>query len=199
MNAAPVINPFALFVASIFTSNILLANFLGMCSFISISKDIKSSNGLGMAVTVVLTVTSAINWLILEYILIPLDLIYLRYIVFIIAIAAVVQILEMVIDRVSESLYMSLGIFLPLITVNGSILGVALFIEIRNYTFIQSVVYGLGSGLGWWLAIMALSAIRKKTEKSKIPAALQGPGITVITIGFMAMAFLGFSGMVTVQ
>ena len=199
MNAAPVINPFALFVASIFTSNILLANFLGMCSFISISKDIKSSNGLGMAVTVVLTVTSAINWLILEYILIPLDLIYLRYIVFIIAIAAVVQILEMVIDRVSESLYMSLGIFLPLITVNCSILGVALFIEIRNYTFIQIVVYGLGSGLGWWLAIMALSAIRKKTEKSKIPAALQGPGITVITIGFMAMAFLGFSGMVTVQ
>lgn len=199
MNAAPAINPIALFVASIFTSNILLANFLGMCSFISISKDIKSSNGLGMAVTVVLTVTSAINWLILEYILIPLDLIYLRYIVFIIAIAAVVQILEMVIDRVSESLYMSLGIFLPLITVNCSILGVALFIEIRSYTFIQSVLYGLGSGLGWWLAIMALSAIRKKTEKSKIPAALQGPGITVITIGFMAMAFLGFSGMVAVQ
>ncbi|MBF9015629.1 MULTISPECIES: NADH:ubiquinone reductase (Na(+)-transporting) subunit E [unclassified Oceanispirochaeta] len=195
----PDINPFVLLFASIFTSNILLANFLGMCSFISISKDIKSSNGLGMAVTVVLTLTSVINWAILNYMLIPMNLLYLRYIVFIIVIAATVQILEMVIDRVSPGLYLSLGIFLPLITVNCAILGVALFVEIRHYSFLQTLFYGLGSGLGWWLAIMALAAIQKKLQKSPVPAGLQGPGITLITIGFMAMAFVGFSGMLNVQ
>ncbi|WP_028972467.1 NADH:ubiquinone reductase (Na(+)-transporting) subunit E [Spirochaeta cellobiosiphila] len=196
---SPDINPLVLLFASIFTSNILLANFLGMCSFISISKDIKSANGLGMAVTVVLTITAAINWAVLRFILLPLDLLYLRYIVFIIVIAATVQMLEMVIDRLSPALYMNLGIFLPLITVNCAILGVALFIEIRSYSFVQSVVYGLGSGLGWWLAIMALAAIQKKLEKAPVPTGLKGPGITLITIGFMAMAFMGFSGMLSVQ
>jgi Na+-transporting NADH:ubiquinone oxidoreductase subunit E len=195
----PAIGPVSLFFASIFTSNILLANFLGMCSFISISKDMDSARGLGLAVTVVLTITAGINWLVLQYVLIPLGLLYLRYIIFIIVIAAVVQILEMVIDRVSPALYMTLGIFLPLITVNCAILGVALFIEIRSYSFIQSVIYGLGSGLGWWLAIMALSAIRRRVEKAPVPAGLKGAGITFITIGFMAMAFIGFSGMMNVQ
>ncbi len=194
----PAITPFSLLFASIFTSNILLANFLGMCSFISISKDMKSSNGLGLAVTMVLTVTTAVNWLILQ-LLQTLGLVYLRYIVFIIVIAAVVQMLEMIIDRVSQTLYMNLGIFLPLITVNCAILGVSLFMEIRNYSFIQSVVYGLGSGLGWWLAIMALSAIRKKVEKAPVPPGLKGAGITMIIIGFMAMAFIGFGGMLQVQ
>ncbi len=193
------LNPFSLFFASIFTSNILLANFLGMCSFVSISKDMKSSNGLGMAVVVVLTVTAAVNWLVLNLVLEPLGLVYLRYIIFIIVIAGVVQMLEMIIDRVSQTLYMSLGIFLPLITVNCAILGVSLFMQIREYTFIESIVYGFGSGLGWWLAIMALAAIRKKTEKAPVPAGLQGAGITMITIGFMAIAFMGFSGMLNVQ
>ena len=196
---SPVLNPFALFFASIFTSNILLANFLGMCSFISISKDMKSSNGLGLAVTFVLVITGMANWAVLHFILVPLGLEYLRFIVFIVVIVATVQVLEMVIDRVSPALYMNLGIFLPLITVNCAILGVALFIEIRNYTFVQSVIYSLGSGIGWWLAIMALAAIRKKVEKAPVPAGLQGPGITLITIGFMAMAFIGFSGMLQVQ
>jgi len=195
----PVISPFSLFFASIFTSNILLANFLGMCSFISISKDMKSSNGLGLAVVVVLTVTTGVNWAVLHLILIPLGLVYLRFIVFIIVIAAVVQMLEMIIDRVSQTLYMSLGIFLPLITVNCAILGVSLFMQIRNYSFVQSIIFGLGSGLGWWLAIMLLSAMRKKIEKAPVPAGLQGSGITMITIGFMAMAFMGFSGMLQVQ
>ena len=194
----PVINPISLFFASIFTSNILLANFLGMCSFISISKDMKSANGLGLAVTVVLTVTTGVNWLVLQ-LLQTLGLVYLRYIVFIIVIAAVVQMLEMIIDRVSQTLYMNLGIFLPLITVNCAILGVSLFMEIRNYSFVQSVIYGLGGGLGWWLAIMALSAIRKKVEKAPVPAGLKGAGITMIIIGFMAMAFMGFGGMMQVQ
>ena len=193
------LNPFSLFFASVFTSNILLANFLGMCSFISISKDMKSSNGLGMAVVVVLTATAAVNWLVLNLVLEPLGLVYLRYIIFIIVIAGVVQMLEMIIDRVSQTLYMSLGIFLPLITVNCAILGVSLFMQIREYTFVESIVYGFGSGLGWWLAIMALAAIRKKTEKAPVPAGLQGAGITMITIGFMAIAFMGFSGMLNVQ
>lgn len=194
----PVLNPFSLFFASIFTSNILLANFLGMCSFISISKDLKSSNGLGLAVTLVLTVTTGVNWLVLQ-LLQTLGLVYLRYIVFIIVIAAVVQMLEMIIDRVSQTLYMNLGIFLPLITVNCAILGVSLFMEIRDYSFGQSIIYGLGSGLGWWLAILALSAIRKKVDKAPVPSGLKGAGITMITIGFMAMAFIGFSGMLQVQ
>jgi len=195
----PDINPFVLFFASIFTSNILLANFLGMCSFISISKDMKSSNGLGLAVTVVLILTSMVNWVVLKYVLVPLDLLYLRYIIFIIVIAATVQVLEMVIDRVSPALYMALGIFLPLITVNCAILGVALFMQIRNYSFIQTIVFSAGSGLGWWLAITALAAIQKKLLKDPVPAGLKGPGITLITIGFMAMAFIGFSGMLSVQ
>jgi Na+-transporting NADH:ubiquinone oxidoreductase subunit E len=147
----------------------------------------------------VLTVTGAINWLILNYVLEPLGLIYLRYIIFIAVIAAIVQMLEMVIDRVSQPLYLSLGIFLPLITVNCAILGVSLFIEIREYSFVQTLIYSFGSGIGWWLAIMLLSAIRKKTEKAPVPPALQGSGITMITIGFMALAFMGFSGMLNVQ
>lgn len=196
---SPVINPVGLLFASIFTSNILLSNFLGMCSFIAISKDIKSSNGLGMAVTLVLLVTGILNWLVLHFILVPLQLEYLRFIVFIIVIAAVVQILEMIIDRISPELYMTLGIFLPLITVNCAILGVSLFLQIRNYSFVQTIIYSFGSGVGWWLAILALAAIRKKTDKAPVPEALQGPGITLITIGFMAMAFIGFSGILQVQ
>ena len=195
----PLINPITLFFASIFTSNILLTNFLGMCSFISISKDWKSSFGLGMAVTVVLTITAAVSWLVLRFVLVPFGMDYLSFIIFIIVIAAVVQILEMVIDRASPALYLSLGIFLPLITVNCAILGAILFMQIRSYNFIQAITFGAGSGLGWWLAIMLLAAIRERTEKNPVPAGLKGPGITMITIGFMAMAFIGFSGMIAVQ
>jgi len=196
---SPEITPLALFVASIFTSNILLANFLGMCSFISISKDMNSSNGLGLAVTMVLFVTAGMNWVVYNLVLVPLGLEYLRYIIFIVVIASIVQIIEMIIDRVSPRLYITLGIFLPLITVNCAILGVSLFMEIRQYSFVQSLTYGLGSGLGWWLAIMLLAAIRRRVEKAPVPAGLKGPGITVITIGFMAMAFIGFGGMLPVQ
>lgn len=195
----PQINLVVLLFASVFTSNILLANFLGMCSFISVSKNIKSSNGLGLAVTVVLTITSALNYAILTYVLEPAGLYFLRYIVFIIVIAATVQVLEMIIDRISPALYMALGIFLPLITVNCAILGVILFMDIRNYSFFQAVTYGFGAGLGWWLAIMALAAIRKKVDRAPVPAGLKGAGITLITIGFMAIAFMGFSGMLQVQ
>ena len=195
----PDLSPFILFFAAIFTSNILLSNYLGMCSFISISKDFKSSFGLGLAVIVVLTFTSVINWAVYHLILAPNGLHYLRYIVFIIVIAGVVQILEMLIDRLSPALYMTLGIFLPLITVNCAILGVSLLLQIRSYTFPQAALYGVGSGVGWWLAILCLAAIRKKVDKAPIPAGLKGPGISFILIGLMAMAFLGFSGMLAVQ
>lgn len=197
---APAIGPISLFFASVFTSNILLSNFLGMCSFIAISKDFKSSYGLGLAVTVVLTLTTIINWFIYHYILLPFGLDYLRFIVFIIVIATVVQMLEMFIDRVSQQLYITLGIFLPLITVNCSILGVALFMQIRQYDLLQTTVFSIGSGLGWWLAILALAAMRKhKIEKAPIPEGLKGAGIVFITIGLMAMAFTGFSGLLQVQ
>ncbi|MBN1798515.1 MAG: NADH:ubiquinone reductase (Na(+)-transporting) subunit E [Spirochaetales bacterium] len=195
----PTIDPLILLLASIFTSNILLSNFLGMCSFISISKDLKAAHGLGLAVIVVMTITSIINWAVYNHILVFFELEYLRYIVFIIVIAAVVQMLEMLIERISPALYMGLGIFLPLITVNCAILGVSLFLQIRNYSIEQSAVYGFGSGAGWWLAILALAAIRKKVDAAPVPAGLKGPGITLIIIGLMAMAFMGFSGMLNVQ
>ncbi|MCG8570035.1 MAG: NADH:ubiquinone reductase (Na(+)-transporting) subunit E [Spirochaetes bacterium] len=197
--STPEISPIILIFASIFTSNIILANFLGLCSFISISKDIKSSNGLGMAVVFVSTISSAINHVIYHQVILRYELGYLRFIIFIIVIASVVQILEMIIDRISQSLYIALGIFLPLITVSFAILGVVLFMQIRNYSFPQALVYGFGSGVGWWIAIMALAAIRKKVENAPVPAGLKGPGITLIIIGIMAMAFIGFSGMLQVQ
>ncbi|HOO59109.1 MAG TPA: Rnf-Nqr domain containing protein [Candidatus Mcinerneyibacteriales bacterium] len=187
---------FAVFFAAIFTNNILLTNYLGMCSFLSVSREVKTSVGLGAAVTFVMAFTSAINWAVYHYLLVP-DLVYLRYIVFIVVIAAFVQIVEMIIERVSDVLYAALGIFLPLITVNCAILGVSLFMVIREYTFLQSFAFGLGSGLGWMLAIIAMAGIRRKIAKSPIPRGLEGAGITLIIAGIMAMAFVGFSGMIT--
>ncbi len=187
--------PFALFFASIFTSNILLANYLGMCSFLSISKEIKTSIGLGAAVTFVLACTSVLNWLVYNYILGPLELHYLRFIVFIVVIAAFVQLVEMIIERVSETLYAALGIFLPLITVNCAILGVSLFMVIREYALFNSFIFGLGSGLGWMMAIVAMAGIRQKLQKARLPRGLEGAGITLIITGMMALAFMGFTGM----
>jgi Na+-transporting NADH:ubiquinone oxidoreductase subunit E len=193
------LNPFVIFIASIFTSNILLTNFLGMCSFLSVSKEVESSNGLGMAVMFVTTLTTALNWLVHTYILVPLGIVYLELIVFIIVIAAFVQLLEMVVERYSPALYYSLGIFLPLITVNCAILGAALFMIIRQYSFIQSVAYGAGSGLGWWLAIMAMAGLRRKVKEKYVPKGLQGAGLTLIMTGIMALAFMGFSGVAKIQ
>jgi len=193
------LSPWVIFFASIFTGNILLAYFLGMCSFLSVSSQVKTSLGLGLAVTFVLTITSALNYVVFNYILVPMGIDYLRYIAFIVVIAAVVQLLEMIIERFSESLYLNLGIFLPLITVNCAILGVSLFMVIRNYTFIQSVMFGAGSGIGWMLAILAMAGIRQRINMQRIPVALRGAGIALIISGIMAMAFIGFSGMVQIQ
>ncbi|MDP8256430.1 MAG: Rnf-Nqr domain containing protein [Candidatus Alcyoniella australis] len=191
--------PIAIFFAAIFTSNILLVNFLGMCSFLSISRELKASVGLGLAVTFVLTTTSLIAYLLNQYVLVPLEMEHLRYIVFIVVIAAFVQLVEIVIERISPVLYVNLGIFLPLITVNCAILGSLLFLVIREYDLWQSLAFGAGSGLGWMLAIVALAGIRQRMKYSKVPAALEGPGIALIITGLMSLAFVGFSGMIPIQ
>jgi Na+-transporting NADH:ubiquinone oxidoreductase subunit E len=193
------IHPLVIFFAAIFTSNMILSNFLGMCSFIAVSSEIKTSLSLGQAVTFVLTFTTLLNYLIYHYMLVPLGLEYLRYIVFIIIIAAFVQFVEMVIDRYFPTLYYALGIFLPLITVNCAILGVSLFMVIRNYTLMQSIAFGIGSGIGWTLAIVTMAGIRQKIKTAPIPKGLEGPGITLIITGLMALAFIGFSGIVVIQ
>lgn len=189
---------YAIFFAAIFTNNILLTNYLGMCSFLAVSREVSTSEGLGGAVIFVMTATSVLNWLAYHYILVPFDLVYLRYIVFIVIIAAFVQLVEMVIERISDKLYASLGIFLPLITVNCAILGASLFMVIRNYTFVNSVFYGLGSGIGWTVAIIAMAGIRQKMARSRVPKGLTGAGITLIIAGIMALAFMGFSGMIKI-
>ena len=189
---------YAIFFAAIFTNNILLTNYLGMCSFLAVSREVSTSEGLGGAVIFVMTATSVLNWLAYHYILVPFDLVYLRYIVFIVIIAAFVQLVEIVIERISDKLYASLGIFLPLITVNCAILGVSLFMVIRNYTFFNSVFYGLGSGIGWTVAIIAMAGIRQKMARSRVPKGLTGAGITLIIAGIMALAFMGFSGMIKI-
>lgn len=199
MGESPAISSFMIFLASIFTSNMVLASFLGMCSFISVSSEFKTASGLGKSVTLVMVFTTAVNWLVYRFIVVPLGLEYLRYIIFIMVIAATVQIIEMAMDRYLPELHMKLGIFLPLITVNCAILGVSLFMVIRSYTFLQSLLFGLGSGLGWWLAISALAAIREKMAKTKLPKGLDGPAITFIITGIMALAFVGFSGIVVIQ
>lgn len=193
------LNSFIIFLAAIFTSNILLTNFLGMCSFLSVSKEIESSLGLGFAVVFVMTMTSALNFLVYHYILVPMNIVYLQYIIFILVIAAFVQLIEIIIERFSPLLYYSLGIFLPLITVNCAILGVSLFLIIRNYSFVQSVAYGAGSGLGWLLAILALAGIRQKVKEKFVPIGLRGAGLSLIITGIMALAFIGFSGVVIIQ
>lgn len=187
---------FTIFVASIFINNILLSNFLGMCSFLAVSKEIKTAAGLGSAVIFVMTLTSGLNYLVYVWLLEPLGLDYLRFIAFIVVIAATVQLVEMIIEKTSPVLYYALGIFLPLITVNCAILGVSLFMVIRQYSFVQSLAYGAGSGVGWAVAILAMAGLRQKMKRSRVHPALEGPGITVIIAGVMALAFIGFSGMV---
>lgn len=192
------INPLVIFFASIFTSNMIFSNFLGMCSFIAVSKEVETATGLGIAVTFVLTVTTVLNYFVyqlLEY----FELEYLRFIVFIIVIAAFVQLLEMILEKYMENLYYALGIFLPLITVNCAILGVSLFMVIREYNFLQSLLFGLGSGLGWALAIISMAGIRHRMNEDILPAGLQGAPITLIITGIMALAFIGFSGIVSIS
>jgi Na+-transporting NADH:ubiquinone oxidoreductase subunit E len=193
------INAFVIFFAAIFTSNILLTNFLGMCSFLSVSREVESSLGLGVAVFFVMVCTTALNYVVYHLILVPLGIVYLQYIVFIIVIAAFVQLTELFVERFSPVLYYTLGIFLPLITVNCAIFGVSLFMVIRNYSFLQAIAYGAGAGLGWLLAILSLAGLRQKLKIKRVPLGLQGAGITLIITGIMSLAFIGFSGIAVIQ
>jgi len=194
------VDPGTLFFAAIFTNNILLTNFLGLCPFLAISREIRSALGLGVAVVFVMTCTAVLNYLVYTYVLLPLNLDHFRYIVFIIIIAAFVQLVEMTVERFFPALYYILGIFLPLITVNCAILGASLFLIIREYSLLQSMAYGAGSGIGWMIAITAVGAIREKVQKStKLPKGLEGPALTLIITGIMALAFTAFSGMIQIQ
>ena len=197
---------FSLGIKSIFVENILLAYFLGMCSYLAVSKKVATAMGLGFAVVFVMTITTPVNWLVHEYLLKAgalswlspkfndVDLSFLNYIAFIAVIAAMVQIAEMAIEKISMKLYIALGIFLPLITVNCAILGVDLFMIERKYTLAQSTVFGISSGIGWMLAIISMAAIREKLKYSNIPKPLRGLGITMLLTGLIAMAFMMFSG-----
>ncbi|MBD3896053.1 NADH:ubiquinone reductase (Na(+)-transporting) subunit E [Halomonas sp. ML-15] len=197
----------SLFIASVFVENMALAFFLGMCTFLAVSKKVSSSFGLGVAVIVVLTITVPVNNLVLNYLLAEgaltwtgiagaenIDLSFLGLLSYIGVIAALVQIIEMFLDKYVPALYNALGVFLPLITVNCAILGGVLFMVERNYSFGESVVYGAGAGFGWALAITALAGIREKLKYSDVPGGLQGLGITFITVGLMSLGFMSFSG-----
>ena len=191
----------SLFVKSIFVDNMIFAYFLGMCSYLAVSKNVKTAAGLGVAVIAVLLITLPINYLLNTYVLAPdaliegVDLSFLSFIVFIAVIAAIVQIVEMVVEKFSPELYASLGIFLPLIAVNCAILGGSLFMQQKDFLNIgEAVVYSLGSGIGWFLAIVSLAAIREKMAYSNVPPALKGLGITFITVGLMGIAFMTFMG-----
>ena len=196
----------SLFVKAIFIENMALAFFLGMCTFLALSKDIKTAVGLGVAVIVVLVITVPVNNLILTGLLqegaltwispelATVDLRFLGLLSYIGVIAALVQILEMFLDRYVPALYNALGVFLPLITVNCAILGASLFMVEREYNFSESVVYGLGAGVGWALAITALAGVREKLKYSDVPDGLKGLGITFITVGLMSLGFMSFSG-----
>ena len=197
----------SLFVKSIFVDNMIFAYFLGMCSFLAVSKNVKTAAGLGVAVIFVLLATLPINYLLNEYVLkagalswlgegfADVDLSFLSFIIFIAVIAAFVQIVEMVVEKFSPTLYASLGIFLPLIAVNCAFLGGSLFMQQKDFANIgEATVYSLGSGIGWFLAIVSLAAIREKMSYSNVPPALKGLGITFITVGLMGLAFMTFMG-----
>ncbi len=196
---------------AIFIENILLAYFLGMCSFLAISKKVDTSIGLGFAVIFVLTITAPANWIIHNFLLKdgalvwlnpeygangskPIDLSFLNSIIFIAVIAAMVQLVEMTLDRFAPKLYISLGIFLPLIAVNCAILGGSMFLVEREYTFLESTVYGFGSGIGFFMAIASMAAIRHRIRYSNVPSELRGVGITMLLTGLVSMAFMAFSG-----
>jgi len=197
----------SLFVKSIFIENMIFAYFLGMCSYLAVSKTVKTAVGLGIAVIFVLLVTIPINYFLDTYILRPgalvwlgseyadIDLSFLSFIMFIAVIASMVQLVEMIVERFAPALYSALGIFLPLIAVNCSILGGSLFMQQKNFSNVtESIIYGLGSGIGWFLAILAIASIREKITYSNVPQSLKGLGITFIITGLMAIAFMSFSG-----
>jgi len=194
------LHPLVIFIAAVFTHNIALSYLLGMCPLLAMSKHLNTAFGMGIAVILVMCLTTTINWLLLHFVLIPTGSEIMAYLVFIIIIASAVQLLEMIIEKFFPRLQSSFGIFLPLITVNCTILAVSLFVNLREYNLSQAILFALGSGVGWSIAICIIAAIREKMRLiGDIPDGLKGAGITMVVAGILALAFMGFSGMVSIQ
>mgnify|MGYP001072771704 CR=1 FL=1 len=189
------ISYFAIIIGAIFVNNVVLAQFLGICPFLGVSSKVETSLGMGAAVTFVMAIAAVVAWLIQTYVLVPLDIVYMQTIVFILVIAALVQMVEIMLKKLSPSLYQALGIFLPLITTNCAVLGVVLLNVQNNYNFIESVVYGITGGLGFLLAIVLFASIRERLVFADYPKCWDGFPIALITAGLMALAFMGFSGL----
>ena len=187
-----------IFFSAAIVNNFVLAYFLGICPFIGVSNKITSAFSMGLATTFVMTITSIVTWLIYHLILVPFNLEFLEYVSFILVIASLVQFVEMFIKKVSQPLYRALGIFLPLITTNCAILGLALFIVLRDYTFLQGIFFGVGAGAGFTLAITLMAGIREELDLADVPKPFQGAPITLIIAGILALAFMGFSGLISV-
>jgi electron transport complex protein RnfA len=185
-----------LLIAAIFVQNYVLYYFLGICPFLGVSKKIDSAVSMGMAVTFVMTITAVVSWMINHWILIPYKLDFLQIVSFILVIASLVQLVEMFIRKISPPLYQALGIYLPLITTNCAIMGLALLAALKNFSFLETVIYGIGSGLGFTLAIVLMAGIREQLDLADVPEPLKGAGIALIVAGIMALAFTGFSGMI---
>lgn len=186
----------AIFISAILINNFVLYYFLGICPFLGVSKKIDSAFSMGLAVTFVMTITAVVSWVINHWILIPHELDYLKIVSFILVIASLVQLVEMFIRKISPPLYQALGIYLPLITTNCAIMGLALLAALRDYGFAETVIFGFGSGLGFTLAIILMAAIREQLDLADVPAPLKGPAIALIVAGIMALAFMGFVGMI---
>ena len=183
-----------IFISGAIVNNFVLTYFLGICPFVGVSKKISSAVSMGMAVMFVMTITAVVTWLIYHLILVPFKMEILEYVSFIMVIASLVQLVEMFIHKISQPLYETLGIYLPLITTNCAILGLALFTVLREYTFIESVVFGVGAGAGFTLALVIMASIREELELANVPKVFQGAGITMIVAGCLALAFMGFAG-----
>ncbi|MEA3305537.1 MAG: electron transport complex subunit RsxA [Candidatus Omnitrophota bacterium] len=190
-------NLFLIFIAAAITNNLVLTHFLGICPFIGVSNKLKPAMGMGMATTFVMTLSASVTWLIYHCLLVPFNIVFLEYAVFILTIASLVQIVEMFIKKVSPELYRALGIYLPLITTNCAILGLTLFMVLRDYGFLESIIFGFGGGIGFTLALVVMAGIREELEFADVPEALRGTGITLITAGLLALAFMGFGGLIS--
>ena len=189
---------FLLFVSAAVVNNFVFSYFLGICPFVGVSKKLSSAISMGLAVTFVMTIAAAFTWLIYHLILVPFNLEILQYVSFILVIASLVQLVEMFVRKISKPLYDTLGIYLPLITTNCAILGLALFSVLRDYNFMESLVFGIGAGAGFTLAIVIMAGIREELELAKVPKPFEGAGITMIVAASLALAFMGFAGLISV-
>lgn len=187
-----------IFLSAAVVNNFVLSYFLGICPFLGVSRRISSALGMGIAVTFVMTLTAFVTWILYHQLLVPFGLQYLEYVVFILVIASLVQIVEMVVKKISPELYRALGIYLPLITTNCAILGLALFMVLREYKFIESLFFAFGAGIGFTLALLIMAGIREDLEIADIPKSLEGAGIALIIAGLLALSFMGFSGLISI-